>query len=132
MKKQLFVIGMLAFMAITIPTRAGIASRTSSQDPLENIIHLSLMHIGTAKDLPRVPVHEPLVGQNGHTLYFLDEMDFSVNLYFIGEDGEKTLEYSAFVSSEDGILLLPSNLQGTYAIEVIRGEQHFWGEIELD
>ena len=58
-------------------------------------------------------------------------MDFFVNFYVLDEDGEKTLEYSSIVLAQTEILTLPSTLTGSYVIEVIRGEQHFWGEIEL-
>ena len=47
-------------------------------------------------------------------------------------DGELILDYSTTVSSTTNSILLPSNLASTYIIEVVRGEQHFWGEIELD
>ena len=42
-----------------------------------------------------------------------------------------TLEYTTFVPSTTESIVLPSDLSGTYVIEVVRGEQHFWGEIEL-
>lgn len=81
--------------------------------------------------LPKSPVQVPWVGQLDYTLYFPDEVDFTVNLYSVDEDENLTLEYTTFVPSTTESIMLPSNLSGSYAIEVIRGEQHFEGEIEL-
>ena len=104
---------------------------TYAWEPLENIIQLSLTNDNVIKDRPRTPVYIPQVGQTGHTLYFHDAVDFTVNLYSVDEDGERTLEYTAFVPSTTESITLPSDLSGTYVIEVIRGEQHFVGEIVL-
>ena len=100
-------------------------------EPLENIIILEVSDGYVKKDRPRTPVYVPQVGQIDHTLYFHDETDFTVNLYSVDEDGERTLEYSTFVPSTTESVVLPCDLAGTYVIEVIRGSQHFEGEIEL-
>jgi len=97
----------------------------------ENIILLELADTYPLKDRPRTPVYIPQVGQTGYTLYFHDAVDFTVNLYSVDEDGERTLEYTTFVPATTESITLPSNLTGTYVIEVIRGSQHFEGEIEL-
>ena len=100
-------------------------------EPFENIITLSLTDIYDGKDKPRTPVYIPQVGQIGYTLYFHDATDFTVNLYSVDEDDELVLEYTTFVPAATESIVLPSNLSGTYVIEVIRGDQHFEGEIEL-
>jgi len=102
-----------------------------AQEPLENIITLSLANTKPNKDKPRTPVYIPQVGQIDHVLYFHDATDFTLNLYSVDEDGERTLEYTTFVPSTTETVTLPSDLTGTYVIEVIRGSQHFEGEIEL-
>lgn len=83
------------------------------------------------KGNPRGPVYIPQVGQDGSTLYFLDEDDFVINLYSVDDDDNFQLEYTDTVAATSGTLTLPTTLTGTYTIEVIRGDQHFWGEIEL-
>lgn len=80
---------------------------------------------------PRSPIVAPEVGQVGHTLYFFDETPFVLNLYSMDEDGDETLEYSTAVSATTTEVQLPDSLSGTYIIEVVRGEQHFRGEIEI-
>lgn len=80
---------------------------------------------------PRSPIVAPEVGQTGHTLYFLDGTALVLNIYSVDEDGDETLEYSTAVSASTTEVQLPDSLSGTYIIEVVRGEQHFRGEIEL-
>ena len=67
----------------------------------------------------------------GYTLYFLDEADFVLNIYSIDENGNETLEYTTVVPTSTKEIQLPSNLSGSYIIEVVRGEQCFRGRIEL-
>ena len=124
MKQILLSFGLfVTLLTSTLPTYAW--------EPLENIIPLSFANDNVIKDRPRTPVYIPQVGQEGYTLYFHDETDFTVNLYSVDEDGERTLEYTTFVPATTESITLPSNLTGTYVIEVIRGSQHFEGEIEL-
>ena len=118
----------LAFFAVTF---WGVALPIWAWEPLETIISLSLSDTIPDRDHTRTPIYVPQVGQEGYTLYFHDETDFTVNLYSVDEDGERTLEYTTFVPSTTESITLPSNLTGTYVIEVIRGSQHFEGEIEL-
>ena len=118
-------------LAILAVITMGCSSPTWAWEPLECIITLSMTNTKPNKDKPRTPVYVPQVGQEGYTLYFHDAVDFTVNLYSVDEDGERTLEYTIFVPATTESITLPSNLTGTYVIEVIRGSQHFEGEIEL-
>lgn len=118
----------LAFLAVTL---VGITSPMWAWDPLENIITLSLDYTDPAMDHTRTPVEIPQVGQSGYTLYFHDTVDFTVNIYSVDEDENLTLEYTTFVPSTTEAVQLPTTLSGNYVIEVIRGSQHFWGEITL-
>ena len=118
----------LAFLAVTL---VGITLPMWAWDPLESTIVLSLTDVIEGHDMPRTPVEIPQVGQLGHTLYFHDAADFTVNIYSVDEDENLTLEYTTFVLSTTESIMLPSNLTGTYVIEVIRGGQHFEGEISL-
>jgi len=124
MKQILLSFGLfVTLLTSTLPTYAW--------EPLENIIPLSLVEIKPNDGHPRTPVYVPQVAQEGHALYFHDTADFTVNLYSVDEDGERTMEYTTFVPATTESITLPSNLTGTYVIEVIRGSQHFEGEIEL-
>lgn len=118
----------LALLAVTL---VGITLPMWAWDPLENIITLSLDYTDPELDHPRTPVEIPQVGQSGHTLYFHDAADFTVNIYSVDEDENLTLEYTTFVPSTTEAVQLPTTLSGSYAIEVIRNEHHFWGEITL-
>ena len=109
----------------------GSISNIGAQEALKQIIQLEYSNVETSRGMPRTPVYIPHVDQEGYTLYFHDETDFTVNLYSVDEDGERTLEYTTFVPASTESITLPSNLTGTYVIEVIRGSQHFEGEIEL-
>lgn len=118
--------------AIFAVTLLGITPPIWAWDSLETIITLSISDTQPDRDHTRTPVYIPEVGQIGYTLYFHDETDFTVNLYSVDEDDNLTLEYTTFVPSTTETVTLPSDLSGTYVIEVIRGEQHFEGEIVLD
>ena len=124
MKKILATFGLFVIvLTVSLPTCAW--------NPIEVVIHLELTDIHPSHGYPRTPVYVPQVGQEGHTLYFHDAADFTVNIYSVDEDENLTLEYTTFVPSTTESITLPSNLTGTYVIEVIRGSQHFEGEIEL-
>ena len=127
MKKLLSSLTLIIIMTIIVPP-------TFAEGTMHLFIPLTLecSHIDIRKDHPRSPVQTPRIEQDRHTLYFFDETDLSVSLYSEEECGELILDYSTTVSSTTSSILLPSNLAGTYIIEVVRGEQHFWGEIELD
>ena len=126
MKNLLFTFGLVAVMLTSAPSiqAAGVFSHP---------IQLSLVQPGIepGTDWPRSPIEMPQVAQEGHSLYFFDGIALFVNLYEIDETGVGALSYSTFVSSETSMISLPTTLQGTYAIEGIRGNLHFWGEIEL-
>ncbi|MBQ8051838.1 MAG: hypothetical protein IJ197_09760 [Bacteroidaceae bacterium] len=128
MKKTLITFGVMVFMAMySLPMCAWEPNDSTT------IIHLTPEKpiIDPEIDNPRGPVYTPMVGQEDYTLYFFDEMDFFVNIYTQDDDGERTLEYNAFMPAQTTMLNLPTSFIGTYLIEVIRGYQHFWGEIEL-
>lgn len=80
---------------------------------------------------PHTPVKSPQVAQEDYVLHFLDGTDLVLNIIFIDEDGEETIEYTTLVSAETEEMQLPATLSGTYIIEVVRGSQRFRSEIEL-
>jgi len=133
--KKVFIILGLFLLSMTAPVYVFAIEHL----PFENYVTLTYRKffpkafpdIYTEQNKPRGPVYIPEIGQTDHTLYFLDETDFVLNLYSVDDDEELTLEYSTMVPAETEAVMLPSDLSGTYVIEVIRGDQHFIGEIEL-
>ena len=134
MKKHLLLaLGLSFMMVINTSLIAGNPYNGHWGGSFGSIVYLRLIRpeINPEKDRPRSPIDVPQVEQTDHTLYFLDETDFVLNLYSVDDDEELTLEYSTMVPAETEAVMLPSDLSGTYVIEVIRGDQHFIGEIEL-
>lgn len=129
MKKFFMMLGL--FASITILCSSPI--HAWDHNGLENLIplHLSVSDIKPVKDRPRTPDTPPQISLTNHTLYFHDGVELTVNIY--SEDGDEyiVLEYTAIVLNSTSSISLPSVLQGPLYIEVIRGEQHYWGEFEL-
>lgn len=94
-------------------------------------IPLSLIEIHPGTNHPRTPIEIPQVGQTDHTLCFLDGINLVLNIYSEDEVGEETLEYTTAVSSTTTEVQLPTDLSGTYIIEVVCDGLYFRGEIEL-
>lgn len=101
------------------------------QNEIEIRIQFTLIEIFPGLGHPRTPADPPQVGQTDHTLYFLDETAVTLNIYSEDEDGDETLEYTTAVPATTTEVQLPSNLSGTYIIEVVRDNLYFRGEIEL-
>ena len=94
-------------------------------------IHLTLVGIDPEMDHPRTPIDAPEVGQTDHTLYFLDETALVLNIYSVDNEGDETLEYTTEVSATTTSVQLPSDLTGTYIIEIVCDGLCFRGDIEL-
>ena len=125
MNKQILTLGLLTIM-MAVPTR-GLAD----EPVIENIIKLQLGDIQPDRDRPRTPARPLSIGQNGHELHFFTVGDYEVNIYSISDEGIGNMEYTELVPTSCSSILLPSDLTGIYAIEVVRGSLHFWGDIEL-
>ena len=125
MKKLFLTLSLFAAMM-------AMSTQLFADDPaFENIIKLTLTDIQPVKDYPRSPVRPLQIGQNGHELHFFTVGDYEVNIYSISDEGIGNMEYTELVPTSCSSILLPSDLTGIYAIEVVRGSLHFWGEIEL-
>lgn len=75
----------------------------------------------------RAPLTPIYIYQEGHELTFPSELvDFTIEI--IDED-ENTV-FTAIVD-EDGIVIIPDSLVGTFVLELERGSITFEGEIEL-
>lgn len=83
---------------------------------------------GGLGSLPRTPVMPPTVGINGHTLYLYSGCD-NTEIVLIGEN--ETEVYSTYVLEGTTQVQLPSVLQGTYELRILRGQFMFYTEIEL-
>ena len=78
-----------------------------------------------------MPIQPPTVSIDDHTLYFWDSCVFLIYIKEEDEDGNEQVVYTTIVTADETSITLPTDLEGTYTIEVIRGEQCFVGEIEL-
>ena len=94
-------------------------------------IHLTLVDIQPNPLHPRTPIEVPEVGQTDHTLFFLDETALVLNIYSVDNEGDETLEYTTEVSATTTSVQLPSDLTGTYIIEIVCDGLCFRGDIEL-
>ena len=83
---------------------------------------------GGLGSLPRTPVMPPTVGINGHTLYLYSGCD-NTEIVLIGEN--ETEVYSTYVLEGTTQVQLPSVLQGTYELRILRGQYMFYTEIDL-
>lgn len=123
----------LLFKSLLLATAMFLMTPLHAWEPAQFgiVIQLTLMDIQPEPTLPRSPIEVPQIGQTDHALYFLDEIDLSLNLYSVDEIGNETLEYATVVPATTTSVQLPTDLSGTYIIEVICDGLYFRGEIEL-
>lgn len=76
---------------------------------------------------PKMPVAPIYVEQDGNTLTF-NSSCIGCPITLIDED--ENIVFTAIVD-EDGIVTLPTNLSGTFELQLERGSIIFVGEIEL-
>ena len=126
MKKRLFLVFLLLAILGTCPY---VVADGPNPDPL---IFLGPFgpgdDNGTGNQLPKAPVMPPTVGINGHTLYLYNGCD-NTEIVLIGEN--ETEVYSTYVLEGTTQVQLPSALQGTYELRILRGQYMFYTEIEL-
>lgn len=77
---------------------------------------------------PRGPVAPPVVAQDGSTLYILGGCD-EADLVIL--DGEEEEVYTCQITEDTYVIVLPDTLQGTYQLQIQRGQFTFVTEIEL-
>ena len=77
---------------------------------------------------PRTPVLPPSVAIDGHTLYILDGCD-GAELAIVSADDDEV--YTASLPEGTTLLVLPEWLQGTYELQIRRGQYVFAADIEL-
>ena len=80
------------------------------------------------KEIRRTPSHFPEVYVNGSILIFDTNCD-GCPIMLIDSNGE--IVYTAVID-ESGTIELPTNLIGTYELQLVRGCITFAGEIELN
>ena len=82
-------------------------------------------------DHGRGPIEIPNVTHDGYTLYFWDDVEFTVNIKEEDGNGGEQVVFTTVVPASQTAVNLPTTLSGTYTIEVIRGNQTFAGVLEL-
>ncbi|MBR1395090.1 MAG: hypothetical protein IJ559_05480 [Prevotella sp.] len=76
----------------------------------------------------RAPMMPPYVGIEGHTLDF-SCVGYDVTFYLLNEDEEPV--FTLFIPAGTSTVELPSMLEGSYEICLVRGNWCFCGWIEL-
>lgn len=76
----------------------------------------------------RAPMMPPYVGIEGHTLDFT-HVGYDVTFYLLNEDEEPV--FTLFIPAGTSTVELPSMLEGSYEICLVRGNWCFCGWIEL-
>lgn len=111
------------------------ALNTFASDSIDNRIPLVLdgpiSYTDPEPGYSRAPIRVPSVSLEGYTLYFWDSCAFTVYIKEEYENCDEQIVYTTYVPADETYIILPSELCGTYLIEVVRGEQSFIGEIEL-
>ena len=124
MKKNI-VISLMLMLAM--PTFA-----ESNEDgaPLNFSISMSGDNNGGNGNLPfpKSPILVPSVSQDSHTLYLYSGC-IGTTIQLLDED--ETVIFSHFIEENETLLALPSNLSGTYELQIIRGNITFYAFIEL-
>ena len=92
-------------------------------------LHLTPPIIDPDFDNPRMPV--PTVVLSNHTLYIYADAEKQVSVYPVDYDDETDPLYTTVVPENTYSCVLPSWLEGTYAIEIEINGHRFVGEIEL-
>lgn len=77
---------------------------------------------------PRTPVLPPTIAIDGHTLYIIGGC-VGAELALVSADDEEV--YTASLPEGTTLLVLPEWLQGTYELQIRRGQYIFVADIEL-
>ena len=84
--------------------------------------------VGGGHEPSRAPMRPPYVSIEGHALDF-SHVGYDTTLYLLNEDEE--VVFTLFVSAGTSVIELPSMLEGSYEICLVRGNWFFCGWIEL-
>lgn len=87
--------------------------------------------IGTGEPIYHAPMHAPAVYLCNHTLYIYAYSEKQVSVYPVDYDDETDPLYTTYVPENTYSCVLPSWLEGVYAIEIEINGIVFVGEIEL-
>ncbi|MBR1469822.1 MAG: hypothetical protein IJ605_06920 [Prevotella sp.] len=126
MKKTFFMIAAILSMAFAAPAYAEDGEQVDLQVSIENP---TSQHGGTHKAPPRVPQNQiPVVFLNGHTLQFSTPCE-GATLQLLDEEG--FVVYTVTIPTGTTVIQLPSDLEGEFELQIIRGRYCFFGWIEL-
>ena len=92
------------------------------------ILHWGGDDNGISGNMPRNPTQTIEIGQDDHTLY-MSNVGFDCVLRIIDDDDN--VVYSTYVAASTNTVVLPSNLSGSYRIELVTDDWLFWGYILL-
>lgn len=125
--KKTFILLLSAFML----------TATANAQVLDTL-HLRTIHVpgipGPGDDddngggRPRTPVLPPTIALGGHTLYIISGCD-GAELALVDADSNEA--YTTTLPEGTTLLVLPEWLQGTYELQIRRGQYVFAADIEL-
>ena len=120
------MIAAILSMAFAAPAYAEDGEQVDLQVSIENP---TSQHGGTHKAPPRVPQNQiPVVFLNGHTLQFSTPCE-GATLQLLDEEG--FVVYTVTIPTGTTVIQLPSDLEGEFELQIIRGRYCFFGWIEL-
>lgn len=106
------------------------AQTPSNPDSIPIVVH-PIDPIGTGDPIFHAPMLAPTVFLCGHTLYIYAYAEKQVSVYPVDYDDETDPLYTTYVPENTNSCVLPSWLEGVYAIEIEINGHTFVGEIEL-
>ena len=109
--------------------------RSNAQNPTRNdsipIVMNPIDPIGSGDPIFHAPMHAPTVYLCGYTLYIYAYAEMQVSVFPVDYDDETVPLYTTYVPENTYSCVLPSWLEGLYAIEIEINGHRFVGEIEL-
>lgn len=127
MNKRIFRIVLVMALFIT-----GSPVKVMSYDPIDFTVQNGgpgvYNPVGGGHEPSRAPMMPPYVGIEGHTLDF-SCVGYDVTFYLLNEDEESV--FTLFIPAGTSTVELPSMLEGSYEICLVRGNWCFCGWIEL-
>ena len=126
-KRLLLFFVMFAFATFTSICKAAINEDTTTVvlKPIKDIIP------GDGSEFPRQSLQPLCIGLLNHTLLFYTGDEKQVRIYPVDYDDETDPLYTTYVPENTYSCVLPSWLEGVYAIEIEINGIVFVGEIEL-
>lgn len=114
-------------LAVAISTLCFCGYANPNMDDALDLCVSIIDHTPSGPGKGKLPVHIPVIHQNGHTLCFqYAHPDYIINIM---QDGEEV--FSSVVTSDIVQYELPGYISGECIIHFVQGNHCFWAEIEL-